>query len=59
MDNRNAIDESDHLPRQDAVEALGEGARGAFVVSLVGVGLLLIGWLLFYFLIFMRRGHIG
>ena len=59
MDDRDSIHEAEHLPRRAAFEALAEGPRGALIVSLIGVGLLLIGWLLFYFLIFMRRGYIG
>ena len=42
-----------------AVQALGNGPRGAFVVASIAVGLLLIGWLAFYFLLFMPRGPSG
>ena len=59
MDNNESIHDEEHLPRQTAFEALSEGPRGAFIVSLIAAGLLFIGWLLFYFLIFMRRGYIG
>jgi hypothetical protein len=33
--------------------------RGAFVVSGIAVALLFIGWVAFYFLLFMPRGSIG
>jgi hypothetical protein len=59
MDSRDSIHEDEHLPHHSAFEALREGPRGAFILSAIGVGLLFIGWLIFYFLIFMRRGYIG
>ena len=42
-----------------AAQALGKGPRGALVVAVIAVGLLFIGWLAFYFLLFMPRGPIG
>jgi hypothetical protein len=33
--------------------------RGAFALAGTAVGLLLIGWLLVYFLIFLQRGPVG
>jgi hypothetical protein len=42
-----------------AVQALKNGPVGAFVVACIAVGLLLIGWLAFYFLLFMPRGPSG
>ena len=56
-----------HLPEhvaapigaQAAAEALENGARGALLLSAVAVGLLFIGWLLFYFLLYLPRGPIG
>jgi len=42
-----------------AVEALRNGTNGALVLSAIAVGLLFLGWLLFYFLLFMGRGPIG
>ena len=42
-----------------AAQALSNGPMGALVVALIAVGLLLIGWLAFYFLLFMPRGPIG
>jgi hypothetical protein len=43
----------------DAAQALKDGPIGAYVVASVAVGLLFIGWLLFYFLLFIPRGSIG
>ena len=56
-----------HLPEHvaapigsdDAAEALKNGPVGALVVASIAVGLLLIGWMAFYFLLFMPRGPIG
>lgn len=43
----------------DAAEALEYGAVGALVVAGIAVGLLFVGWLAFYFLLFIPRGAIG
>ena len=43
----------------DAAEALRDGPIGALVVASIAVGLLFLGWLAFYFLLFMPRGPIG
>lgn len=56
-----------HLPEhvaapigaQAAAEALENGPRGALLLSAVAVALLFIGWLAFYFLLFLTRGPIG
>lgn len=56
-----------HLPENvaapigsdQAAEALRDGPVGALLVASVAVGLLLIGWLAFYFLLFMPRGPVG
>jgi hypothetical protein len=40
-------------------EALGEVPRGALRISLIAVGLLLVGWLGLYFLVFLPRGPVG
>jgi hypothetical protein len=42
-----------------AAEAFEHGPRGAFLVAGIAVTLLFIGWLAFYFLLFMPRGSIG
>jgi hypothetical protein len=44
---------------EEAARALQRGPIGAYVVASIAVGLLFIGWLAFYFLLFMRRGAIG
>jgi hypothetical protein len=43
----------------DAARALSRGPIGAFVVAGIAVGLIFLGWLCFYFLLFMPRGTIG
>jgi hypothetical protein len=56
-----------HLPKHvaapigsdEAAEALQNGPVGALLIASVAVGLLLIGWMAFYFLLFMPRGPIG
>jgi hypothetical protein len=45
--------------RAAANEALKDGPRGALIISACAVGLLFAGWLFFYFVLFMRRGHVG
>jgi len=42
-----------------AAEYLKYGPRGALVLAGASVGLLFIGWLAFYFLLFMPRGSVG
>jgi hypothetical protein len=42
-----------------AAAALEHGPRGALLLASVSVGLLFIGWLLFYFLLFIPRGSVG
>jgi len=57
--------ESAHDYSSDAEEferledSLGEAPRGALVVSAIAVGLLLVGWLGLYFLVFLPRGSVG
>jgi hypothetical protein len=41
------------------VRALRNGPVGALVVASITAALLFIGWLAFYFLLFMPRGAIG
>jgi hypothetical protein len=43
----------------EAARALSNGPTGAFIVASIAVGLLFVGWLAFYFLLFMPRGSIG
>ena len=47
------------IEADEAAQALRNGPIGAFVVASIAVGLLFIGWLAFYFLLFMPRGAIG
>jgi hypothetical protein len=42
-----------------AAEALKNGPIGALVVASIAVALLFIGWMAFYFLLFLPRGPIG
>jgi hypothetical protein len=44
---------------ETAAQALRDGPIGAYLVSGVAVGLLFLGWLAFYFLVFLPRGAIG
>jgi hypothetical protein len=61
--HRSAAHLPDHvaapIETEDAVRALSNGPIGAFFVASIAVGLLFIGWLAFYFLLFMPRGSIG
>ncbi len=59
--NLNAADDNG-LTEQERAEArveLSHGARGALVIAGIAVSLLFIGWLLFYFVLFLRRGYVG
>ena len=49
--------DAEELERLEA--AFGEAPRGAVVVSLIAVGLLMLGWLGMYFLVFLPRGTVG
>jgi hypothetical protein len=44
---------------QQGHEPLERGPYGAMLLAGVAVGLLFLGWLLFYFVLFMKRGYIG
>jgi hypothetical protein len=47
------------IDAETAAEALKHGPRGALVVAAIAVGLLFVGWLLFYFILFLPRGPVG
>ena len=47
------------IASETSAEFLKDGPRGALVLASVSVGLLFIGWLAFYFLLFIPRGSIG
>lgn len=49
--------DTEELERLEA--ALEGGPKGAVAISLIAVGLLLIGWLGLYFLVFLPRGTVG
>jgi hypothetical protein len=44
---------------KETAQALRYGPIGAYVVAGIAVGLLFLGWLAFYFLLFMPRGSVG
>jgi hypothetical protein len=53
-------DYADDAAELDRLEsALEGGPKGALAVSLIAVGLLMIGWLGIYFLVFLPRGTVG
>ena len=58
-----AADRRDHvaapISADAAVEALRNGPKGALLISAIAVGLLFVGWMAFYFLLFLPRGPIG
>ena len=43
----------------EAARALRNGPVGALVVASIAVALLFIGWMVFYFLLFLPRGPVG
>lgn len=49
--------DAEELERVDA--AMAEAPRGAIAVSAISVVLLLIGWLILYFFVFIPRGTVG
>jgi hypothetical protein len=61
--HESASDKPEHVAApiapSEAAEALKNGPIGAFVVSAIAVGLLFIGWMAFYFFLFIPRGPIG
>jgi hypothetical protein len=47
------------IEAKEAARALSNGPTGALTIASIAVGLLFVGWLAFYFLLFMPRGSIG
>jgi len=47
------------IEAETAASLLEHGPRGALLLASLSVGLLFIGWLLFYFLLFIPRGSVG
>jgi hypothetical protein len=56
---RPADHEADAAAVDAVAQALRNGPMGAFAVASIAVGLLLVGWLAFYFLLFIPRGASG
>jgi len=50
-------DDAEELQRLET--AMKDSPSGAAVVSLIAVGLLMLGWLAIYFLVFLPRGTVG
>ena len=44
--------------REAAIE-LADGPKGALIIASIAVAILLVGWLAFYFFLFLPRGSIG
>ena len=44
---------------QQAAKDLADGPKGAMIVAGIAVGILFLGWLAFYFFLFLPRGSIG
>ena len=61
--HHSAADRPEHVAApigaDQAARALRNGPIGALVVAAIGVALLFIGWMAFYFLLFLPRGPIG
>ena len=56
---RSADDRAAADAARAAARALSNGPMGAYLIAGIAVGLLFIGWLAFYFLLFIPRGPIG
>lgn len=50
---------SDAEERRALEAAMEETPRGALVVAAIAVGLLIVGWIGLYFLVFLARGTVG
>jgi hypothetical protein len=61
--HHSAADRPEHVAApigsDEAAQALRNGPVGALVVASIAVALLFIGWMAFYFLLFLPRGPIG
>ena len=61
--HQSAADRPEHVAApigpDEAAQALRNGPVGAFVVASIAVALLFIGWMAFYFLLFLPRGPVG
>ena len=50
---------TDAVRLEEAAKALRSGPTGALAVASISVAVLFIGWIAFYFLLFLPRGPIG
>jgi len=50
---------SETIDANAAADSLKYGPRGAVILAGIAAGLLFVGWLAFYFLLFLPRGSIG
>jgi hypothetical protein len=61
--HHSAADRPEHVAApigaDEAAQALRNGPIGALVVASIAVALLFIGWIAFYFLLFLPRGPVG
>jgi hypothetical protein len=57
--HNDSMSKPESVTRETAMEALTDGPRGALIIAASAVGLLFAGWLFFYFVLFMSRGHVG
>jgi hypothetical protein len=61
--HQSAADPAEHVAApigpDEAAQALRNGPIGALVVASIAVAVLFIGWLAFYFLLFLPRGPVG
>jgi hypothetical protein len=60
---QSAADRQEHVAApigpDEAAQALRNGPIGALVVAGIAVALLFVGWMAFYFLLFLPRGPVG
>jgi hypothetical protein len=47
------------ITHAQAAEALKNGPRGAMLIAISAAALLFVGWMLFYFVLFLSRGVVG
>lgn len=47
------------MERDALMKTIERGPRGAFLVSGIATSLLFLGWLAFYFFLFLPRGSVG
>jgi hypothetical protein len=59
MSDSEASSPRSSVERDALMKAIAHGPRGAFLVAGIATALLFLGWLAFYFLLFLPRGSIG